>query len=217
MRQVKAPEERRNEILDVALALFRERGFDKTSINDILLKVGIAKGTLYYHFPSKEAIMDALIERYMIPILQRANEIACNVERPVIDRLFQLVFALKLREDDNDQVLRHMHQPQNALLHQKTNDAITRMVTPFFVQIIEDGIREGLFQTPYAYECMEMLITYANTAFDHDKPAMTTQAGARKTRALFFNIERLLGAKEGSLTNHASFQIMEEGAAYGKE
>ncbi|MEG2719586.1 MAG: helix-turn-helix domain-containing protein, partial [Clostridia bacterium] len=49
MRIVKEAKERENEILDAASILFSEKGFDGTSIADILLKVGIARGTLYYH------------------------------------------------------------------------------------------------------------------------------------------------------------------------
>ncbi len=50
MRVVKEAEERRNEILDVAQRLFTAKGFDNTSTNDILNEIGIARGTLYYHF-----------------------------------------------------------------------------------------------------------------------------------------------------------------------
>ena len=50
----KESEERRNEILDAVDELFGQKGFDGTSTNDILEKVGIARGTLYYHFKSKE-------------------------------------------------------------------------------------------------------------------------------------------------------------------
>ena len=63
MRVVKEAEERRSEILDVAEKLFCTKGYDNTSTNDILNQVGIARGTLYYHFKSKEDILDGMIER----------------------------------------------------------------------------------------------------------------------------------------------------------
>ena len=63
MRTVKEAEERKNEILDVAERLFGTKGFDNTSTSDILNEVGIARGTLYYHFKSKEDILDAMIDR----------------------------------------------------------------------------------------------------------------------------------------------------------
>jgi AcrR family transcriptional regulator len=63
MRIVKEAKERKNEILDAAEELFAAKGYEETSTGDILDRVGIARGTLYYHFKSKEDILDALIER----------------------------------------------------------------------------------------------------------------------------------------------------------
>ena len=63
MRVVKSAEERKNEILDVAEQLFAEKGFDNASTNDIIKKIGIARGTLYHHFTSKEEILDAIVDR----------------------------------------------------------------------------------------------------------------------------------------------------------
>lgn len=66
MRVVKDAAERRKEILDVAERLFCTNGFDNTSTNDILAEIGIARGTLYYHFRSKEDILDAMIDRFRV-------------------------------------------------------------------------------------------------------------------------------------------------------
>ena len=63
MRIVMEADVRKNEILDAAGILFSEKGYDNTSVTDIMNAVGIAKGTLYHHFKSKEDIMDALIKR----------------------------------------------------------------------------------------------------------------------------------------------------------
>ena len=63
MRIVKEAQERKNEILDVAGRLFAQKGYDSTSTNDILEEIGIARGTLYYHFKSKEDILDAMFDR----------------------------------------------------------------------------------------------------------------------------------------------------------
>ena len=62
MRISKEYDERKNEILDTAERLFHTKGYEKTTINDILKEVNIAKGTFYYYFKSKEEVMDALIE-----------------------------------------------------------------------------------------------------------------------------------------------------------
>ena len=74
MRIVKEAEERKNEILDVAEELFGTYGFDHTSTNDILNRVGIARGTLYYHFKSKEDILDAVIQRIVTKGMTKASK-----------------------------------------------------------------------------------------------------------------------------------------------
>ena len=78
MRVVKEAEERRSEILDAAEKLFSEKGFDGTSTNDILDEVGIARGTLYYHFKAKEDILDAMIDRITGRLIQKAKKIAAK-------------------------------------------------------------------------------------------------------------------------------------------
>ena len=64
MRVTKAPEIRKQEILDTALKLFGENGYEKTSITDIAKAIGVAQGLCYRYFPSKEALFDSAIEQY---------------------------------------------------------------------------------------------------------------------------------------------------------
>ncbi|UED81771.1 TetR/AcrR family transcriptional regulator [Lysinibacillus sp. CD3-6] len=195
----KEAEERRNEILDVADELFGQKGFDGTSTNEILEKVGIARGTLYYHFKSKEDIMDALIERYTVQILYCAKEIAANKNISVYERIIGVVMALNISDGNGKEVIEHMHKPQNALMHQKIQKVIVNEVPPVLTGIIREGIEQGLFNTPYPYECMEMIVAYTNTVFDDAMVNLTNAEVARRIQALLFNVERLLGVESGSL------------------
>ena len=56
MRDVKEPEIRRTEIMDAAMILFMEKGYTNTTTQDIVDKVNISRGLLYYHFKNKEDI-----------------------------------------------------------------------------------------------------------------------------------------------------------------
>ncbi|MFF2793619.1 TetR/AcrR family transcriptional regulator [Lysinibacillus xylanilyticus] len=191
--------ERRNEILDVADELFGQKGFDGTSTNDILEKVGIARGTLYYHFKSKEDIMDALIERYNTQILGSAKEIASNKNIPVHERIVRVVMALNISGGNRKEIIDHIHKPQNALMHQKIQKVIINGLPPILTEIIREGIEQGLFSTPYPYECMEMIVAYTNTVFDDDMVDLTVEERAARIPAFIFNVERLLGVESGSL------------------
>ena len=205
MRIVKEAEERRNEILDESEKLFVKKGFNGTSTNDILESVGIARGTLYYHFKSKEDIMDALIERYNSKIISLARKIADDKKAPVFERIFRVILSIKIQDEDSKQVIEHIHKPQNALMHQKIIKMLIESLTPIFTDIIDDGIKQGLFATPYPYECMEMIVTYANIAFDSDVIDMDKKNREKKMEAMFFNIERLLKAEEGSFASVINF------------
>jgi AcrR family transcriptional regulator len=199
MRVVKKAEERRNEILDVADELFGLKGFDGTSTNDILEKVGIARGTLYYHFKSKEDIMDALIERYNNRLLGAAQEISIDKSIPLNERIIRVVMAMNISGGSGKEIMEHIHKPQNALMHQKIQKVIINGVTPILTGIIREGIEQGLFSTPFPYECMEMILAYTNTVFDDDMVKMTNEERASRIQAFVFNAERLLGAESGSL------------------
>ncbi|HEY7874654.1 MAG TPA: TetR/AcrR family transcriptional regulator [Actinomycetota bacterium] len=77
----KPPDQRRREILDAAIELFRERGFLATPVPAIARAAGMAAGTVYLYFPSKEAILAALQEDFEAGLLERFAEIAQAVLR----------------------------------------------------------------------------------------------------------------------------------------
>ncbi|GIO84342.1 TetR family transcriptional regulator [Paenibacillus faecis] len=199
MRVVKNAEERKNEILDAADELFGQKGFEGTSTNDILEKVGIARGTLYHHFKSKEDIMDALIERYSARLLSAAREVAADRSVPVVERIVRVVMALNLSGGSSEEIMEQIHKPENALMHRKIQKFIIGGVPPILTEIIREGIDQGLFNTPFPYECMEMVVVYANTIFDDDIVLLTDEELASRLQAFVFNTERLLGAESGSL------------------
>ncbi|GAB2543740.1 TetR/AcrR family transcriptional regulator [Gracilibacillus alcaliphilus] len=200
MRVVKGAQERRNEILDVAEALFNEQGYDDTSTKDILKKVGIARGTLYYHFESKEAIMDGIIKRYNEKMIDWTQAIAANKEIPVIERFFMAITSLNMSGSVSEELMTHIHKPQNALMHQKIQKLLFTEITPIFAKIIEDGLEEGIFQTDYPYESVEMLLVYAATIFDEATIELTQAEQLQRMMAFASNAERLFGTEQGVIS-----------------
>lgn len=78
-RVVKPPDQRRRDILEAATALFARQGYDVTTVQGIGSQAGVAAGTVYLYFPSKEAILDALREDFEGGLLDRVAEIAAAV------------------------------------------------------------------------------------------------------------------------------------------
>ncbi len=198
MRIVKEAEERKNEILDVAERLFGTKGFDHTSTGDILVEVGIARGTLYYHFQSKEEILDAVIERMIGQMLAKAGTFAKQKEIPVLQRLTLMIRALQINEGWGDGLMEQIHKPQNALMHQKIQERLLAGMNPLLTGLIEEGIAAGICHTDYPAEVAEMTFLYANTAFDA-LAVQTEEARRQKTTAFIYNLERLLQMEQGSM------------------
>ncbi|MGN1188277.1 MAG: TetR/AcrR family transcriptional regulator [Lachnospiraceae bacterium] len=198
MRVVKEAEERRNEILDVAERLFGTKGFDNTSTNDILNEIGIARGTLYYHFKSKEDILDAMIERITAQLVAKARTIAAKKEIPVLQRLALTIMALNLDNDLGHEVMEQVHRAQNALLHQKMRENLLAEVNPLITGLVEEGINQGIFRTEYPAEVVEMAMLYSSIAFDA-LSGDDEEKRQRKITAFICNLERLLGMESGSM------------------
>lgn len=198
MRVVKDAEERKNEILDVAERLFAAKGFDNTSTTDILEEVGIARGTLYYHFKSKEDILDAMIGRMTDRLMTEAAKISARRELPAFQRLPLTIMALNVDSELGCEVLEQVHRPQNALMHQKMRERLLAGVNPLITGLVEEAMAEGVCQTDYPAEVVEMIMLYSNTVFD-DLMEYSEQERRRKVDGFIYNVERLLGMERGSL------------------
>lgn len=198
MRVVKEAEVRKNEILDAAERLFGTKGFDGTSTHDILNAVGIARGTLYYHFKSKEDILDAMIDRMTGRLVQDAAEIAADKAVPVLQRLTEMMLALNVQGNLGREIMAQVHKPQNALMHQKMREHLLGEITPIVTDLLEEGMAQGICRTDYPAEVAEMTLLYSNTAFDtlikYDE-----KERQRKIAAFIYNLERLLGMEQGSM------------------
>lgn len=200
MRTVKSAEERKEEILDVAEQLFAEKGFDNASTNDIINKIGIARGTLYHHFSSKEEILDAIVERMISRSIAGAKAVIKDTRIPLTDRIVGAFLALNMDSGAGAgaEVLEQIHKPQNALLHQKTQERLLGEVVPLMGELIEEGNGSGMFHSQYPLEAAEMIIVYSNTAFDASVE-LTPEQKMAKIKAFIYHTERILGAEEKSL------------------
>lgn len=91
--QRRRKDERPRELLDAALALFAEKGFAAARMEDIAAHAGVAKGTLYLYFSSKEAVFEALVRSAVVPNIERAEALADAHVGPVAPLLRQLMVA----------------------------------------------------------------------------------------------------------------------------
>lgn len=74
-KQQELSEERKNEILDAALEVFSEAGLQEASVDDVVKRAGLSKGTLYWYFKSKDRLISALIRRFFTLELNKIKKL----------------------------------------------------------------------------------------------------------------------------------------------
>ncbi|WP_276815160.1 TetR/AcrR family transcriptional regulator [Faecalibaculum rodentium] len=198
MRIVKDAAARHSEILDAAEKLFGTKGYDATSTGDILRELGIARGTLYYHFKSKEDILDAMIDRLTQALAARAAEVLDRKDIPVLQRLTLMMQSLHVNNAVGHEIMSQVHKPQNALMHQKMQERMLTAVVPLVTSLLQEAREQGLCQTRYPEEVTEMTLLYASTVFD-ELSGLSEEKRQEKVLAFIYNLERLLQMPEGSL------------------
>lgn len=198
MSNSKEAEERKKEILDVAEELFTTKGYDGTSTTDILERVGIARGTLYYHFKSKEEILDALIDKIIQGMVSNIH-LALSDRTTALQKLISFIDSIKIDSAIGKEITDYAHKPQNALMHQKIQNSLLAVLTPIAAEIINQGIKEGNMSTDYPEEAAEMLLVYSSVVFD-DMNEIAEAEWEKKVVGFIYNMERLIGIKQGSLS-----------------
>lgn len=208
MRVVKKPDERRNEILDAAEKLFAGKGYMKTTINDILQEVGIAKGTFYYYFKSKEEVMDAVAMRY-IDMGTEAVKIVVEDKKLTALEKFRILLTKDVTKSENkDEILEEFHQVGDAQMHQKSLLMTIERLVPLITEIVIQGIEEKSFNTLYPKEVVEVIMIYLNTIFDEGLFQWTQEEKIQKAKALAYVMEKTLGAEKGSFDYMTESSIM---------
>ena len=202
---------KKEQILDMSFSLFLEKGYDNTSISDILSKLDIARGTLYYHFESKEAIMDAIIERTAKKIVEEAKAIALQKGLSVHEKIFLLFYESSMRRlSGGELMIDYLNQPQNALFHEKSNRAFIQKISPILGDIISEGVKEGIFDNAFPYESAELILAMIMGFMDVPYENTGENDPERRMESLLYNMERMLGAKEGSFAKLKELSLYEE-------
>ena len=202
---------KKEQILDVSLSLFLEKGYDNTSISDILSNLNIARGTLYYHFESKEAIMDTIIERSIKNVIEEAKGIVFQKGMTVQEKMFTLFSSTSMKRlSGRELMIDYLNQPQNALFHEKINRSFIQKIVPLLGDIIKEGVEEGTFNNAYPYESAEMILVMIIGFMDVYYDNVDENDIKRRTEGLLYNMERILGVKEGSFDMFKSLSLYEE-------
>lgn len=158
------PEETVSLILDVASRLFMEKGYEYTSIQDIIDNLGgLSKGAIYHHFRSKEDILIAVTDRMteesnrMLEVIRDTPDISGKEKLKTIFK----ESILRPVQEDIFSVAPNLGN-NSRLFHSMFRETMTVAAPDFIQPIIEQGIADGSIRTEYPEEMAELIILAAN-------------------------------------------------------
>lgn len=161
---------RKQEFLDAALEVFTEKGYESATINDILAKVKVTKGSFYYYFKSKEDVLNELASAQAdnrIRIMESICKSPGIGALEKVNRIIEEMYAIRIRDAGrllkNHQLLQN---EENTRLVNRIIGHILERAKTLYEGIIEQGVDENVFDTPYPGEAAEMYIYLVNRLRD---------------------------------------------------
>ena len=210
-RITKEYHERKNEILDVAQELFFSKGYKQTSIESIIKKIGVAKGTFYYYFKSKEDLLDKLVKRMTDQILIEIEKITERTDLDALAKLNRAYITTRNVKLENIELiklyLKVLYKDENIILRHKIYMSNVDLLVPEFAKIIQQGVEEKVFNTPFSRKAARLIFELAQILSDStaklflemDENPGIIEKLKKEIDIYEDGVERIIGAKKGSI------------------
>ncbi|TYQ12778.1 UNVERIFIED_CONTAM: TetR family transcriptional regulator [Acetivibrio alkalicellulosi] len=160
-------DDRKHEFLAVALELFYEKGYEKTTIKDIIERMGVSKGAFYHYFQSKEDVIVSISKEYVDRAIGIMKGIAKRKDLNAIEKInkiFEYVNEYKGNSERQRSKIKGIFNDEGNL---KLERKITKAIRPDFLilikEIIDQGVEEGTIKTSKPIELSEFFTGIINS------------------------------------------------------
>jgi AcrR family transcriptional regulator len=197
MPRVVNREARRADLVSVAATVFAQRGVANTAVSDIVKAAGVAQGTFYLYFDSKDDAVLAVVARVADAIVE-STAARVAAASSAVDKLLALPGVLSEvgTEPEAAGLVDLMHRPENRILHDRLAEDMTQRLVPLLEAIVKQGVVEGVFRVddPRAVAWFVLAglqsVELAGTAIS-EMPVALTKATEFALRALGYQEPRL--------------------------
>lgn len=163
MPRNKYPEETQNKIIDKALELFTTKGYENTSIQDIIDATKLSKGAIYHHFDSKEKILLTVYDRIGKRVSSDMAKIVSSKKmngRQKIQAMFMDSFSDNERMDFMVSMPNLLENPHFLALHLK--DTMKEIAPKYVYPVLLEGIEDGSLKCKYPMETAQVIMALSN-------------------------------------------------------
>lgn len=193
MARNKYPEETVKLILSTAARLFVEKGYDKTSLQDIISATHLSKGAIYHHFASKEEIFITVCEQVGEENAALLSKVRDDSSLNGLDKLKKL-FKIALTQANQEQMLHMVPYLLDSpkFLAIQIRSLYEEVAPEYVLPILEEGLADGSISTEYPQELAEVLVILSDLWL-HPLLRPTTTAAVRARCELFIQLTKGIG------------------------
>ena len=188
---MKKGERRKQELLQIAYRMFISRGYEHTCVDEIIQEAGIAKGTFYYYFETKEQMLEEVIGMMIDRETEAARQILM-ADIPVPQKIAGIISSFRPTQEETP-IEGALMQPENIVMHGKIRKKIVEAAVPLISGVVEEGITQGVFSCDCVPERVRMLLLVSSDTFDEGRFT------ARDIAVFIDMTEKLLGAEPGTM------------------
>ena len=189
---MKKGENRKRELLQIAYRLFLSNGYEHTSVDEIIEEAGIAKGTFYYYFESKERMLEEVIGMMIEAEAGRAKQVlASGLDVP--QKIVGIIASLRPAREEMP-IEDALNRPENILMQKKIRQKLLETIVPILSEAVEEGIQRGIFECRHIPERVKMLLIVSGEVFDEQH-----RFTAEDVDVFIDMTEKLLGAAPGTM------------------
>lgn len=184
---------RKEELLKIAYNKFITKGYQNTSIDEIINEAKIAKGTYYYYFESKEKTLEEVINMVVEKMTNKAKK-TLELELPLEQKFINIILSFK-PEINEETLTEAINLPENIIMHEKINKKIIKNAVPILSQIVEEGNKQGILNCKENIpEKIKITLMLSSDLFDEGN------YNENDIKIYIDIVENLLGAKKESLS-----------------
>ncbi len=191
-----------DKILDALQELLETKDMDSISVSEIAKTAGIGKGSIYYYFSSKDAILEALIERNYEKPIATAKSLASQTN---ISSFMRMAMIFQACRNSSSEFLRHDADAslptalEKSLLHQKYLMYLVSELKPALTEIITQGIENGDIHFDYPAALAEIVLIVLAVKLDNTLVPSTPEEIKETILGLISLLEKGTGNPAGTL------------------
>ena len=202
---------KREAFVDAAMGLMQAKGYEQMSIQDVLDAAGASRGAFYHYFDSKQALLEAIVDRIADQALAGLSPVVGDATLPAIPKLQRFFGGIAQYKTERKalmlEFIKVWKSDDMAVVRDSLRNTMIKKVAPILARIISQGVAEEVFSVDSAADTasilMALLLGFQDGATDlflaRQAGTISYEAAVGRLVAFQAAFERILGARAGSI------------------